>query len=89
MIDVAASAITFSGDFFLAPSEVVNYEAEIVNNSMDNTGGPIPVTDVDVTIALRDLTDDTILWSDLQTVNLAAEETMHINTFADCTLPAV
>ncbi|MCB5251716.1 MAG: hypothetical protein LHW51_01930 [Candidatus Cloacimonetes bacterium] len=89
LIDVAASSITFSGDFFLAPGEVINYEAEVMNNSMDNTGGPIPVTDVDVTIALRDLTDDTILWSDLQTVNLAAEETMHINTFADCTLPAV
>lgn len=87
MIDVAASNLWFSGDFFLAPGEVTNYQAEVVNSSVDNAGAPIPVTGVQVTLAIRDMTDNTIMWSDVHTVDLAAEEVLYIDTFADCTLP--
>lgn len=87
IIDVAASSIQFTGDFFFAPGEIINYEAEIVNNSVDNAGTPIPVTGVQVALALRNLTDNAMLWSDVQTVNLGADEVLDINSFADCTLP--
>jgi hypothetical protein len=87
-IDVAASSLWFTGDFFLAPGDVINYEADIVNNSVDVSGNPIAVTGVDVALALWDAADMTTpLWLDYQTVDLTAGQELHIDTFANCTLP--
>ncbi|MCB5285340.1 MAG: hypothetical protein LHW45_07095 [Candidatus Cloacimonetes bacterium] len=87
-VDVEASSLWFTGDFFMAPGEVINYEADVTNNSMDNTGTPIAVTGVDVALALWDAADMTTpLWVSSTTVNLAASQELHLDTFADCTLP--
>ena len=87
-IDVAASSIWFTGDFFMAPGEIINYEADVINNSVDVNSTPIAVTGVDVALALWDAADMTTpLWTSFQTVDLAASQELHIDTFADCTLP--
>ncbi len=53
-VDVEATTIYFTGDFFLAPGEAIPYEVDVTNLSQSAAGLPIAVTGVDVYLALRD-----------------------------------
>jgi len=64
-VDVVASTLYFSGDFFLEPEQEVIYAVEAVNNSIDANGNPMAVTDVTVALALRD-------WETFDIVDLIA-----------------
>ena len=66
-VDVVASTLYFSGDFFMEPEQEVIYAIEAVNNSVDANGNPMAVTDVTVALALRD-------WETFDIVDLIALE---------------
>lgn len=87
-IDVAASSLWFTGDFFMAPGETVTYEADVVNNSVDNAGTPIAVTGVDVALVLWDYayTDPPLYLQFFENQSFAAGEERHF-IFPQLTLP--
>lgn len=87
-IDVEATSLWFTGDFFLAPGEAVTYEADVINNSVNSTGTPIAVTGVDVALVLWDYayTEPPLYLEFFENQSFAASEERHF-IFPELTLP--
>ena len=84
VVDLEASTLYFSGDFFLEPNQEIDYVMEVTNNSVGSDGLPMEVDDVGLYLVIREREDfsNIVAW-----IGYAEEQTIPAGATLQYSLP--